>query len=85
MYLSNKKWVDHPGSFIREELEAREWSQSDLSYILGCSVQSVNLLVNEKKGISPDMAKSLGVAFSVSPEFLSNLQKIYDEAMANSF
>ena len=85
MYLSNKKWVDHPGSFIREELEAREWSQSDLSYILGCSVQSVNLLVNEKKGISPDMAKSLGVAFSVSPEFLSNLRKIYDRAMANSF
>ncbi|MCF6322974.1 MAG: hypothetical protein L3J89_01400 [Gammaproteobacteria bacterium] len=83
MFLSDKKWIDHPGSFIREELEAREWSQIDLAYILGCTVQSVNLLVNEKKGISPDMAKSLGMAFSVSPEFLNNLQKIYELSRAD--
>lgn len=82
MFLSDKKWVDHPGSFIKEELEARGWTQNDLAYILGCTAQSVNLLVNEKKGISSEMAKALGKAFSVSPEFLSNLQKLYELSQA---
>jgi HTH-type transcriptional regulator/antitoxin HigA len=26
--------VPHPGEFIRDELEARGWSQRDLAYIL---------------------------------------------------
>lgn len=82
MFLSDKKWVEHPGSFIKEELEARRWTQSDLAYVLGCTVQSINLLVNEKKGISPQMAKDLSKALGVSAEFLSNLQNIYDLSKA---
>lgn len=82
MFLADKKWIDHPGSFIKEELEERGWTQNDLAYVLGCPAQSVNLLVNEKKGISPEMAKALGKAFSVSPEFLSNLQNLYDLSQA---
>ncbi len=80
MFAVNKTWVEHPGSFIKDELEAREWTQLDLAYVLGCTVQSVNQLVNGKKGITPVMAKSLAKAFSLSPEFLSNLQKTYDLA-----
>lgn len=78
MFLADKKWIDHPGSFLKEELDARGWLQEDLAYFLGCSVQSINLIVNEKRGISPDMAKALGKAFSVSAEFFSNLQKLYE-------
>ena len=82
MFLSDKKWIEHPGSFIKEELESRGWTQGDLAYVLGCTTQSINLLVNEKKGISPDMAKALAKAFNVSPEMLSNLQSLYDLSQA---
>jgi HTH-type transcriptional regulator/antitoxin HigA len=71
-----------PGLVIKEELDTRSWGQRDLAYILGCHEQAVNLLVSGKRGISPEMAKALGAAFSVPPEFFSNLQKAYDLAQA---
>ena len=76
--------VPHPGEFIREELEAREWSQRDLSYILGVSEQAVNLIVAGKRGISPEMAKALGEAFDVSSEYFANLQLAYEMANARA-
>lgn len=74
--------VPHPGEFIREELEARGWSQRDLAYILGMAEQAVNVIVSGKRGISPEMAKALGEAFDVSAEYFANLQKFYEMANA---
>ncbi|HXL14075.1 MAG TPA: helix-turn-helix domain-containing protein [Bradyrhizobium sp.] len=70
--------VDHPGTFIAEELEARGWSQVDLAYILGMSVQQLNPLLNSKANITPDLAAALGEAFDMPAEFFANLQKLYD-------
>lgn len=74
--------VPHPGEFIREELEAREWSQRDLAYILGVSEQAVNVIVSGKRGISPEMAKALSKAFGVSAQYFANLQKAYEMSNA---
>lgn len=74
--------VPHPGFFIREELDARGWNQRDLAYILGSTDQSVNLIISGKRSISPEMAKALGEAFDVHPEFFANLQKTYDMGRA---
>jgi len=70
--------IDHPGAFILEELEAREWTQLDLAYILGKSASQLNQILQGKTRISTDMAIALGDAFEVSPEFFANLQKQYD-------
>jgi len=70
--------MEHPGVYIREELEERGWSQVDLAYILKCPVQSINLIISGRRGISTDMARALGVAFDVSAELLINLQRMYD-------
>lgn len=70
----------HPGEFIKEELDARSWNQRDLAYILGCSEQAVNMIISGKRGISSEMAKALGQAFSVPSELFSNLQTAYDLA-----
>ncbi|HUC48705.1 MAG TPA: HigA family addiction module antitoxin [Xanthobacteraceae bacterium] len=70
--------VDHPGTFITEELEARNWQQVDLAYILGMSVQQLNPLLNGKANITPDMAAALGDAFDMPADFFANLQKLYD-------
>lgn len=70
--------VDHPGTFILDELEARGWDQVDLAYILGISPSQLNPILTGKTGISYDMAVALGDAFDVSPEFFANLQKHYE-------
>ncbi|MDA9521704.1 hypothetical protein XI06_15545 [Bradyrhizobium sp. CCBAU 11434] len=70
--------VDHPGTFIAEELEARGWSQVDLAYILGMKVQQLNPLLNGKANITADWAAALGDAFDMPAEFFANLQKLYE-------
>lgn len=70
--------IDHPGSFIQEELDARGWSQEDLAYIVGKSAQQLNPILRGKQSISPDMATILGEAFDVPADFFANLQKMYD-------
>src|SRR5258708_34722732 len=75
-------WVKHPGHYIKEEMEEREWSQRDLAFILGVSEQAINPILNGKRGISPEMAKALGEAFDVPAECFANLQQGYDPAQA---
>src|SRR3546814_5443748 len=64
--------VEPPGTFIKLELEARGWSQRDLAFILGQTEQQLNPLLSGKRGITPDMARLLGDAFDVSPQFFLN-------------
>src|SRR5260370_15249615 len=75
-------WIMHPGAYIKEEMEERDWSQRDLAFILGCSEQVINPILNGKRGISPEMAKALGEAFDVPAEVFANLQQAYDLAQA---
>jgi HTH-type transcriptional regulator/antitoxin HigA len=70
--------VDHPGTFIEEELEARGWAQADLAYILGMDVSQLNKLIKGATAITPDTAVALGDAFDMPAEFFMNLQKMYD-------
>jgi HTH-type transcriptional regulator/antitoxin HigA len=82
MMITNGGSVPHPGYFIREELAARGWNQRDLAFILGCDETSVNAILSGRRGISPDMAKALGAAFDVNPDFFINLQRRFEMAQA---
>jgi HTH-type transcriptional regulator/antitoxin HigA len=75
-------WIMHPGHYIKEEMDARGWIQRDLAFILGVPEQSLNVILSGKRGISPEMAKALGKAFDVPPQFFANLQQAYDLANA---
>ncbi|MDE2184914.1 MAG: helix-turn-helix domain-containing protein, partial [Alphaproteobacteria bacterium] len=66
-----------PGEFIREELEARAWTQEDLAQIMGRPVRLVNELVNAKKQITPDTARGLAEAFGTDPLYWMNLDSAY--------
>jgi HTH-type transcriptional regulator / antitoxin HigA len=70
--------VDHPGTFIAEELDARGWQQVDLAYILGMSPQQLSPLLSGKARITPDLAAQLADAFDMPADFFANLQKMYD-------
>jgi HTH-type transcriptional regulator/antitoxin HigA len=63
-----------PGEFIREELEARGWSQGDFARILGRPLQTVNQIINGKKAITAQTAKEIGLAFDTGPEVWMNLE-----------
>jgi len=66
-----------PGDFIKEELEAREWSQTELSEIMGRSPNDISAIVSGKRSISADIAKELGAAFGSSAQYWMNLDASY--------
>lgn len=52
-----------PGEFIRDELEARGWTQGDLAEIMGRPAQAVSEIISGKKQIMPQTALELAKAF----------------------
>ena len=63
-----------PGEFIREELEARGWSQATFARILGRPLQTINQIINGKKAITAQTAKEIAAAFGTSPDVWMNLE-----------
>jgi HTH-type transcriptional regulator / antitoxin HigA len=67
-----------PGDFIRDELDARGWTQGDLAQIMGRPLQLVNELVSGKKQITPETALGLAKAFGDDDAlYWMNLENIY--------
>lgn len=66
-----------PGEFIRDELEARNWTQADLAAILNKPLPAVNEIIAGKKAITPETAQLLADAFDTAPEFWLNLETAY--------
>lgn len=66
-----------PGEFLREELEAREWSQQELADILGRPPRLVNEIIAGKRAITPETARGLADAFGTSAEYWMNLESQY--------
>jgi len=84
MTATNADWIQHPGVYIKAEMEERGWIQRDLAFILGAPETAVNMILSGKRGVTADMAKALADAFDVTPEFFANLQQTYDMARARS-
>src|SRR5579871_43336 len=73
-----------PGEFIREELEARGWTQGDLAQIMDRPLRLVNELVAGKKQITPETARGLATAFGDNdPLYWMNLDSAYRLAQAD--
>ena len=73
----------HPGRIVRDEcLEPLGLSVTAAAKALGVSRNAVSELVNERRGVSPEMAIRLSKAFGSSPEVWAGLQLAYDMAQA---
>ena len=66
-----------PGDIIKDAMEELGWQQDDLAEILGLSIKSVNLILNNKQAITPETAELLGKTFSTSAEMWLNLDAKY--------
>ncbi|NKQ37683.1 MAG: HigA family addiction module antidote protein [Chloroflexi bacterium] len=69
----------HPGKVIKELcLEPLDISVTDAAKALGVSRKTLSAIINERAGISPEMAIRLSIAFNTSPESWLNQQAQYD-------
>lgn len=66
-----------PGDILKEELEARGWTQTDLAEIIGKSARLVNEVIAGKRAVTPDTARALADAFGTSAQFWMNLESAY--------
>jgi HTH-type transcriptional regulator/antitoxin HigA len=66
-----------PGDFLRDELDARGWTQTEFAEILGRPVRLVNEILVGKRGITPQTAQEIGAALGTSPELWLNLETGY--------
>ena len=73
----------HPGRIVREEiLQPLGLNVTSGAKVLGVSRQALNNLVNQRAGISPEMAIRLAKAFGVSAQTWLRMQSNYDLAVA---
>ena len=69
----------HPGGIVRRQcLEPLNLSVTAAASHLGVSRQSLSSLVNERAGVSVDMAIRLTKAFGSTPETWLGMQMAYD-------
>ena len=69
----------HPGEMIKEMyMKPLKLTATSLAASLGISRKTLSTIINERAGITPDMALRLSRAFSTTPELWLNMQRSYD-------
>ena len=69
----------HPGEILREEfIVPLNLNANRLALALHVPAPTVYDIINEDRGISPEMALRLSHAFGTTPDFWMNLQAEYD-------
>jgi len=66
-----------PGYFIREEMELREWTQEDLSDVMGITPKHLNAILREKQPLTIEIARLLGEVFDTSAQYWINIDTAY--------
>lgn len=74
----------HPGAILNGMLEGlreesgQPYTITEIAQGLGVARRMVSSILNQKAGISPEMAVKLSEAFATNAELWMNLQKKYD-------
>jgi HTH-type transcriptional regulator/antitoxin HigA len=66
-----------PGEYLRDELKARGWTQSQFAAILGRPLQLVNEIIMGRKRITEQTALEIGAALGTSAKVWLNLENTY--------
>ena len=69
----------HPGEILREDyIKERNLTVTEVAKGLGIARANLSAIVNERAGISPELAVKLSEAFGNTAQFWVNLQKNYE-------
>ncbi|WP_211461034.1 HigA family addiction module antitoxin [Collimonas silvisoli] len=66
-----------PGEFLKDELEARGWTQVEFADIIGKDTRLISEVISAKRSITPETAMAFGAALGTGPEFWMNLESQY--------
>lgn len=66
-----------PGEYLKEALEAREWTQAEFAEIIGRTPKLVNEIISGKTAITPTTAKEIAAALGGSAIVWLNLEAAY--------
>jgi HTH-type transcriptional regulator/antitoxin HigA len=66
-----------PGEFLRDELEARDWTQSEFAQMIGRPPRLISEIIAGKRGITPETAHAFAAAFGTSAQLWMNLDAAY--------
>jgi len=66
-----------PGEILKDELEARGWTQDVLSEITNIPAPVISNIINGKRAISVDIASSLAAALGTTAQLWMNLETSY--------
>lgn len=77
--LTRQRRPTHPGAILREDvLPEIGLTQGQVAALLQVSRKTVNEILQERRGMTPDMAIRIARAFGSSPEMWLGLQQDYD-------
>lgn len=77
--ITMKRRPTHPGEMLREDfMPDYTLTVAGLAEAVGVSRQSVNELLRERRGLSPEMALRLARLFGNTPEFWLDAQRAVD-------
>ncbi len=74
-----------PGVYLKEEIEARGWIQSEFAEIIGKPAALVNQIILAKRAITPETAQAIAAALGTSAELWLNLEaahQLYNKTAA---
>ena len=66
-----------PGEILRDELNARDWTQVEFADIIGRPPRVVNEIIAGKRSITPETAQEIAAALGTSSHFWLNIQASY--------
>ncbi len=74
----------HPGETLKDEINFFGLTQAEIATRVGCTVQTINRIINNKEPIRSDIALKLERAFEGRPsaQFWLNMQIAYDTEVA---
>ncbi len=80
MLNKRKRRPSHPGALLREIVASEEagLTQGEVATRLKVSRLTVSELINERRGVTPDMAHRLARLFETTPDLWLNMQRAVD-------
>lgn len=70
--------IIHPGEILKDELDAREWTQKEFARIIGRPEKTISAIIKGKKEIPPDTAIDIASALGTSNDIWNNIQAKYN-------
>ncbi len=62
------------GNFLREEIEARGWTQVEFARVSGIAESTIAQILQGTTTLTPKLAQALGTALGTSPDFWETLE-----------